>query len=153
MICCPQCGALNRKGSNYCGSCGQSLATAATVQCPVCKEMNSAQGSLCASCGAALAAPEHGDETHAEEQFEPSLPDPALAVRRELPPWLRSPPGQIREAGSEEAPPASNGEPAAHRESSEYLKGIRGALPASAGWLASSVSRGLAQRTQRPPDQ
>jgi hypothetical protein len=176
MISCPHCGALNRKGSRYCGNCGQSLATADTIpgtpshrsgECPVCNGMNSVNSSHCTSCGATLPLSGPVAEKPVEEQSGPSLQEPAPAVRRELPPWLHPPTENIRETRPEATPPTSAVEPAATLvlprpgrgetsrptavglEASECLRGIRGVLPASDGWLASSISHGVAEKVDR----
>ena len=189
MISCSHCGALNRKGSRYCGNCGQSSATADTIpgtpshssgagtpsrssgECPVCNGMNSVNSSHCTSCGATLPLSGPVAEKPVEEQSGPSLQEPASTVRRELPPWLHLPTENIRETRPEATPPSSAAEPAATLvlprpgsgetsrptavglETSEYLQGIHGVLPASDGWLASSISHGLAEQVERSPGQ
>ncbi len=159
MVSCPGCGTLNRKGSNYCNNCGQRLDELCTVQCPVCSAPNPAGNPSCAFCGTPLADRAEGDRTHppsgphsqpAPEEGMTAAPMPETGSRAELPSWLYR---QPTEKTSERGPSAGTALPAASsaadREPSKYLQGLRGVLKAEEGWLASSLSKYLAERAKK----
>ncbi|MBM3933499.1 MAG: zinc-ribbon domain-containing protein [SAR202 cluster bacterium] len=54
---CSRCGRENPPGSNFCASCGTSLAVAAAVRCPTCGHENRPGALECAICHAVLGAP------------------------------------------------------------------------------------------------
>ena len=135
MISCPGCGTSNRRGSKFCGHCGQSLDPAPDIECPVCHRLNPSDSIYCAFCGTrVIPLP-----TDAAEASSPSADAQAQAESdstqsREVPSWLYD----TQETAQEAAPPTPALEPPPvppPTHSSKYLEDIQGALPGTAGWL------------------
>jgi class 3 adenylate cyclase/tetratricopeptide (TPR) repeat protein len=57
---CRACGAINRPGSRFCGSCGASLAP--VISCSSCGAENGAGQAFCNQCGARLSEPQETEE-------------------------------------------------------------------------------------------
>jgi len=149
MIDCPYCDTLNRKGSKYCSNCGRRLDSVSVVHCPACHGANPADISACRFCGVPLVSPLQKDRTDMPTQLPErpaeSRPESALPPRPELPEWLYQQAvseAEAPEGESSSVPPQAK----VDEGDSKYLKGIRGALPATDGWLAAVISSYLAQR-------
>jgi hypothetical protein len=157
MIGCPHCGTLNRRGSKYCGNCGERLDTVPSIHCPSCNGPNPIDSPLCEFCGAALVSPaEEGDtglqppSPSPEEPAEPEASEPAASSRPELPGWLYPRPAEQPERPdlSAGAPSPTPAEPPVEQEGNKHLRGIRGVLPTSDGWLSASLSRYLSSAAE-----
>src|SRR5262245_29668189 len=78
---CSTCGAQNRAGAKFCGSCGTALASA----CPRCGHQNPPANRFCDECGGALAAPPIEPSRAAPQAYTPPpLADKIRAGRATL---------------------------------------------------------------------
>ena len=134
MISCPGCGTTNRRGSRFCGHCGQPLDPTPDISCPECNRLNPSDSIYCAFCGARVVSlTAEPVEASAGPVVEPAPAESDATVPREVPSWLYEP----REAAESGAPaPAAEAAPVpSPAHSSKYLEDIEGALPGAAGWL------------------
>jgi len=159
MIGCTHCGTLNRRGSKYCGNCGERLDTVPSIHCPSCNGLNPLGNSLCEFCGAALLSPAEEDDTGVQPPLpspeepaerEPEGSEPVTSSRPEPPAWLYPRPTEQPERPDLSAgvPSPTPAEPPVEQEGNKYLRGIRGVLPSSDGWLSASLSRYLSSAAQ-----
>lgn len=159
MIDCPYCGTLNRRGSNYCSNCGERLDTVPSIHCPSCNGPNPLDSPLCEFCGAALVSPAEEDDTGVQPpspspeepaERQPEVSEPVTSSRPELPVWLYPRPDRQPERPDLAAgvPSPTPAEPPVEQEGNKYLRGIRGVLPSSDGWLSASLSRYLSSAAQ-----
>jgi hypothetical protein len=149
MIGCPYCGTMNRKGSRYCGKCGERLDTIPSTHCPSCNAPNLSGNEGCAFCGASLTVPQEVPEPviaptppAPEPTEEPATPEPEgeSPADEEVPSWLYElPPDEEEEIVPVAAGPAvpEPGDSTGNR----YLEDISGALPKTAGWLSRTLAR------------
>jgi hypothetical protein len=159
MVSCPYCGTLNRKGSNYCSSCGQQLDALFTVQCSACGAPNPAGDPSCTFCGAPLAHGAESDRMHPPSaprsqptpgEDTPAEPKLETDARAELPSWLyQQPTAKTNERGPSVAAALPATSSVADREPSNSLHGLRGVLKDEEGWLASSLGKYLAERASK----
>jgi hypothetical protein len=156
MIGCPYCGTLNRRGSKYCSNCGERLDTVPSIHCPSCNGLNPLGNSLCEFCGAALVSPAKEGDTGLQPtsplpeepaEREPEGSEPVASSRPELPAWLY-PRAAEQPDLSAGVPSPTPVEPPVEQEGNKYLRGIRGVLPSSDGWLSASLSRYLSSAAQ-----
>jgi eukaryotic-like serine/threonine-protein kinase len=71
---CPKCGHANRKGSAFCGECGQPFITERA--CPQCNHVNPQSNKFCDKCGNSLIEPAPEEPTPPP----PSVPQPTSFV-------------------------------------------------------------------------
>jgi hypothetical protein len=161
MITCASCGTTNRNGSKYCSHCGEVLTANADNACPACGQLSACGSIECHSCGRALTERSPVGEGSGTGRQLVESPDtqgsdthraPASRVepRPDLPPWLYPSSRQAREEApkSTAQPPESATQPPSAEDASRYLKGIRGVLPDTDGWLGSALSDYLADEAK-----
>ncbi len=139
MIECPSCGTRNRRGSKFCGNCGQTLNPSLGVGCPACDRLNPPGSAYCAFCGVQLLPSPAGT---AEADQVPVAASPTSRQQenqpREVPSWLyedqdSEPPVYAPALGAAMSPAG---------QTSKYLEDITGTLPSSAAWLPLTVAPG-----------
>jgi hypothetical protein len=161
MIGCPYCGTMNRRGSRYCGNCGERLDTVPSTRCPSCNAPNLSGNERCAFCGAPLEVPDEAPEagisagliaSASTEEAEEAEPESLTA--EELPSWLYDLPTEPRH----EVVPATASPAVPEQEGPEpnrYLQDIGGVFPKTDGWLSPSLRRHLSassNQAQTPED-
>jgi hypothetical protein len=163
MITCRACDTANRNGSRYCSHCGEILPASVDNACPACGQLNTCGSERCISCGLRMSEPAPLDasqrttaqpaEAEATSAGTLDTPRPPKQVARsELPAWLypsdSRAPAKAPEAAK--ATPSEAEPPATPKDTSRYLRGIRGVLPDTDGWLDSALSDYLADEAKGP---
>lgn len=135
MISCPECGTSNRRGSKFCGQCGQPLDPNPEIGCPECHRLNPSDSIYCAFCGARV-VPLSSDSVATSLTSDDAQPPvaPEDSASRQVPSWLYDTQETTPEQPPTEASAVAVPEPPAIHPS-KYLEDIQGALPDTAGWL------------------